>query len=106
MDDLMHQVLKEWYWLVIFAALVAVAFAPSFLKGKCPKCNKRKLVSVDLDSSIQEKIRNEHGRGANSFFSFYWCSACGAKLYRDRSGPFQDASADRWETAFAALHDS
>jgi hypothetical protein len=98
MDDLGRQVLKEWYWLFIFAALVAVAFAPSFLKGKCPRCSKRKLVSFELDNHVRKSIEAEHAN--RQFLTFYTCHSCGAHLFRERTGPFEDALAAGLEKAF------
>src|SRR5262245_31265367 len=104
MDDIYHQIMKEWYWLVIMAALVAVAFAPTFLKSKCPRCGKKKLISVDLDQLVREKL--ESANGNRLFLTFFRCENCLARVFRERTGPFEDASAAEWELAFQEHHDS
>jgi len=89
--------MKEWYWLVIFGALIAVAFVPSFLKAKCPNCKQRKLESVDLDAPIREELEQ---RESKPFLTFFRCTACGARLMRERTSPYQDASDARWDLAY------
>lgn len=90
-------VLKEWYWLVIWAALIAVAFAPTFLKAKCPTCKKRKLETIDLDQRTREDLQHqEHVE----FLTFFRCTACGARLMREKTAPYQDASDPRWNLAY------
>ncbi len=93
--DIWHQMAKEWYWFVIVGALVAVAFAPSFLKGKCPQCRKRGLVSVDLDQVGQEQLASF----GLSFPTLYNCRKCQARLYRERSGELKAAD-DRFTALF------
>lgn len=90
-------VLKEWYWLVIWAALIAVAFAPTFLKAKCPSCKKRKLETLDLDQRTREDLQSkEHVE----FLTFFHCTACGARFMREKTAPYQDASDPRWNLAY------
>jgi hypothetical protein len=89
--------LKEWYWGVIYAALIAVAFAPTLLKAKCPKCRKRKLETVDIDQRTREELQR---REDAQFLTFYRCTACGARLMRQRTAPYQDASECRWKLAY------
>jgi hypothetical protein len=91
---------KEWYWIVIFAALVLVAFAPSFLKGKCPACKRRSLKSIDVHP---EMLAGIDGIDAAQYPSFFSCSACGARFKRFRSGPLQDASQPELEKLFVAV---
>lgn len=90
-------VLKEWYWLVIWGALVAVSFAPSLLKAKCPTCRKRKLESIALEQGIRQEIEDREGK---PFLTFYQCAACGARVLKERSSPFKDASDARWNLAY------
>lgn len=92
-----HLVLKEWYWLVIYAALIAVAFAPTFLKTKCPSCRKRKLESVDIDQNTREDLQR---REDVQFLTFFRCTACGARFMREKTAPYQDASDSRWNLAY------
>ncbi len=99
MDDLAHQMMKEWYWFAIFGALCAIFFCPSFLKSKCPKCTKRNLTTVDVDDSIKSSVAPASD-SASHFLTFYRCGSCQAKLYRQRTGPFQDASAPKWNNVF------
>lgn len=95
--DVYHAAMKEWYWFVIFGAIFSMAFAPTFLKSKCPQCNKRKLETVDLDQRIREQLQEQEDK---PFLTFYNCTACGARLLRERTSPFQDASDLRWNLAY------
>jgi uncharacterized protein with PIN domain len=92
-----HAVMKEWYWLVIYAALIAVAFAPTFLKARCPQCKKRKLETVDLDQRTREDI--EHKEEVQ-YLTFFQCTACGARFLREKTAPYKDASDPRWNLAY------
>jgi hypothetical protein len=92
-----HAVLKEWYWGVIYAALIAVAFAPTLLKTKCPTCKKRKLETVDIDQRTRETLQQ---REDAEFLTFYRCTACGARLMRERTAPYKDAGDARWNLAY------
>lgn len=98
MDDIWHQMAKEWYWFAIVGSIVALGWAPSFLKGKCPACKKRKLTSVIIDEQIRNELNTENTN--KLFFTFYSCEACHARFYRERTGPLKDASDTRWERAF------
>jgi hypothetical protein len=98
-EQLFHQIMKEWYWLVIVGSIVSMAFAPSFLKGKCPCCGKRKLVSVETDSQTRQSLEAQHH--TQQFLTFYSCDSCHSRFFRERTGPFQDASAKGWDPAFA-----
>ena len=93
----MNEILKEWYWLVIFAALVMVAFVPSFLKAKCPQCGKRKLTTVDVDEHVLSHLDQADHK---PFLSFYLCEACQARFRRERAGPLKDASQSNWAMIF------
>lgn len=104
MDDIFHQAMKEWYWFAIVGALVSIAFAPSFLKGKCPKCSKRKLVTVPLDDATTRALAAEGNE--RQFLSFYTCGGCDAQLLRERTGPFEDATAKSWQQVFNNADDS
>lgn len=95
--DVYHAMAKEWYWFVIFGALIGIAFAPTFLKAKCPTCKKRKLETVDLEQSVREEIQEREDR---PFLTFYKCTACGARLMRERSAAYEDASDIRWSIAY------
>ncbi len=89
--------MSDWYWYVIVAALLAVAFAPSLLKGRCPGCGKRRLCSVDLDESLSSSLDEDDRK---NFLSFYLCEACGRRWRRQRSQPLEDASGSKWERIF------
>ncbi len=99
MDDIWHQILKEWYWFPIVGGIVAMAWTPSFLKGKCPACQKRKLIAVIIDEDIRGELLNTETTN-KLFFTFYACEACQSRFYRERTGPFQDASDAKWSPAF------
>jgi hypothetical protein len=90
-------VLKEWHWLVIWGSLVALSFTPAFLKAKCPTCKKRKLESISLEQRVREEIQAQEGK---PFLSFYECKACGARVLRERSSGYKDASDARWNVAY------
>lgn len=95
--DVYHAAMKEWYWFVILGALVAVAFCPTFLKEKCPRCKKRSLKTVDVDTEIRRQLEQQEQR---AFLTFYRCTACSAKLVRERTAPHEDATEPRWAGAF------
>lgn len=95
--DIWHQMLKEWYWFVIWGALIAIGFAPEFFRAKCPKCKARQIESVDLDHKIREEIERREQR---QFLTFFRCTACGARLLRERTSPYQDANDPRWNLAY------
>ena len=89
--------LKEWYWGVIMLALVAVAFAPSFLKALCPQCKKRALRSVDLPDGASDSFA---ASGIEPFTTFYLCDHCAGKFKRVGSGPLEEASQTRFAPYF------
>src|SRR5579883_298996 len=95
--DIFQQMAKEWYWLVILGGLVAVAFVPSFLKGKCPSCGKRNLCSVELNEQAPEQLGSKY---AGPFMLFYQCQACYRRFKRVRTGPLEDASDACWDVVF------
>ena len=90
-------ILKEWYWIVILAAIIMIAFAPSFLKGKCPNCGKRGLKSVDVDGRTLASLAEEDRQ---PYMSFHRCSACHSRFLRHKSAPLQDAGTDKWNIVF------
>jgi hypothetical protein len=93
---------KEWYWIVIIGAIAALAFCPSFLKGKCPGCRKRALTSFVIDDAAVKKLK-DGGMAAEDvppYTNFYRCGRCGGKYKRARSGPLQDASGTAFDTVF------
>jgi hypothetical protein len=90
--------MNEWTVAAIIGALVAIAFAPSYFRSKCPACKKRKLTSVIPDEVASLRLKEIDDR---KFLSFYVCEACGAKYLRERSGPYQDASHESWDFVYA-----
>jgi|SRR6185437_2275241 len=99
MDDIWHQMAKEWYWFAIVGSIVALGWAPSFLKGKCPSCNKRKLTSVIIDEQTRGDLNVENAN--KLFLTFYACEACQSCFYRERTGQLQDASDAKWSSVFS-----
>ncbi len=71
-------------WFVIAAVLVT-PFLPTFLKGKCPNCNKRKL-----DSYEPESIETKPG----TYITYFLCQNCQMRFRRDKSGPLEPMSTD------------
>ena len=99
--EVAHAMMKEWYWGVILLALIAVAFAPSFLKGKCPKCNKRAVRSVDADRTIVQQVAAGESRSDEARYTFYFrCDHCQARFKRVRTAPMEDASDSRYDVVF------
>lgn len=96
-SDLAHAVLKEWYWGPIMLALILVAFAPSFLKSKCPKCKKRTMRSVEIRNPELEKI---HQGDSETYTMFFRCESCGARFKRVRTAPLEDASDGQYDAVF------
>ena len=94
--DIWLAIAKEWYWIVIFLALVLVAFAPTFLKMRCPSCRKRKLNSVELPENASPELANLK----EQFVTFFDCGSCQGRFKRLRSGPLEDASAAEYEAIF------
>jgi hypothetical protein len=97
--ELTHAMLKEWYWPVIIGALIAVAFAPSFLKSKCPACGKRKLRSFDFDNSAIA-VSGFAKDDLPPFTIYYLCDGCHARLKRFRSGPLLEATDQHYDVIF------
>jgi hypothetical protein len=97
--EVQQAMLKEWYWGAIVLALIMVAFAPSFLKGKCIKCGKRNLRTVDISDPDLERL---HQGNKETYTVFLRCDACQAKFKKVRSGPLEDASDPSYEAVFAA----
>lgn len=64
-------------WFVILAVVVT-PFLPSFLKGKCPSCSKRKL-----DSFEPEGVEAAPG----TYITYFLCQNCQTRFQRDKSGP-------------------
>lgn len=95
--EVQQAMLKEWYWGVIVLALVLVAFAPSFLKGKCPGCGKRKLRTVDLQDPELERL---YQGDKQTYTIFFRCDACRSRFKKVRSGPLHDASDQAYEAVF------
>jgi hypothetical protein len=95
--DIYHAILKEWYWIVIVGAIVSMAFTPTFLKGKCPKCKKRALKTVDVEQDVRELLQEKENR---AFLTFFRCEHCDARQMRELTGAFEDAQDDRWAAAF------
>ncbi len=95
--DIYHAIMKEWYWFVIVGAIVSMAFTPTFLKAKCPKCKKRNLRTVDLDQQTRVGIQDREKR---AYLTFFRCNSCGARLMRELTAPYEDASDSRWNAAF------
>jgi hypothetical protein len=95
--DIWHAMLKEWYWFVIWGALIAVGFAPEFFRAKCPKCKGRHIEAVDLDQKVREEIERREQR---AFLTFYRYSGCDTRLFRERTSPYQDATDPRWNLAY------
>ena len=79
-------------WFVIAAVLVT-PFLPTFLKGKCPSCNKRKL-----DSFEPEAIETKPG----SYITYFLCQNCQMRFRRDKSGPLEAMAADSQPADVAA----
>lgn len=71
-------------WFVIAAVLVT-PFLPTFLKGKCPSCNKRKLDSYEPDSSETKP---------GTYITYFLCQNCQMRFRRDKSGPLEAMPAD------------
>src|SRR5579884_2312985 len=101
-SEVYQMMMKEWYWIVILGALVAVAFCPSFLKGKCPACGKRTLSSVDVhDGVIKDLLDSGVSRDELPPFTGYFrCAKCSARYKRLRSGPLEEVSSTRFDTIF------
>lgn len=91
--------MKEWYWIVIVGAIIAVAFAPSILKTRCPACKKKALRSVEIDDAMRAQVQTPE---SNEFLVFFRCDKCGAKFKRDRTAPLEDASAPQFEQVYTA----
>ena len=86
--ELEHQgeqrVKESFMWFVILAVLVT-PFLPTFLKGKCPSCSKRKL-----DTFGPEGIVVKPG----TYITYFLCQNCQASFRRDKSGPLEAMPAD------------
>jgi hypothetical protein len=95
--EVAQAMMKEWYWPVIVLAIVMMAFAPSFLKGRCPSCKKRALRSVDVDDKVLSEL---NAADAQNFTMFYRCDNCQSRFKRVRSGPLEDAADPRFERVF------
>ena len=102
MEDWTHAALKEWYWIVIVGAIVSLAFAPSFLKAKCPKCKKKALRTVDTDAHLLSHLSEEDRK---PFLTFYRCDKCSSRFVRERTAPLADASDARWTSIFEHSHE-
>jgi transposase-like protein len=71
-------------WFVIMAVLIT-PFLPTFLKGKCPSCSKRKL-----DTFEPEGIEAKPG----TYITYFLCQNCHMSFRRDKSGPLEAMPAD------------
>jgi transposase-like protein len=100
--EVTQAMLKEWYWIVIWGALIAVAFAPTFLKARCPGCKKRNMKTADVDQDVVREIEPDAG----GFLTFFRCGSCQAKFKRLRTGPFEDASDPKYERIYARVKQS
>jgi len=72
-------------WFVILAVILT-PFLPSFLKGKCPNCSKRKLETFEPD------LAEPHPPG--TYISYFLCRNCEMRFQRDKSGPLVPIQAD------------
>ncbi|MBS1992849.1 MAG: hypothetical protein JSS86_20675 [Cyanobacteria bacterium SZAS LIN-2] len=66
--------LKDSYMIFVLLAILVTPFLPVLLKGKCPKCGKRKLETVEKAD-------------AGPYISHHTCSACKTNFTREKSGP-------------------
>ena len=74
--------MKDSYMLFVLLAILVTPFLPILLKGKCPKCGKRKLESQEKDDL------------AGPFISHHACSNCKTRFIKERSGPLQAVEED------------
>jgi endogenous inhibitor of DNA gyrase (YacG/DUF329 family) len=73
--------MKDWYMVLVLAAVIVTPFLPLILKGKCPKCGKRKLEPLESAEAV--------GKSANPYIAYFSCSACQSHFMRDKSGPMR-----------------
>ena len=73
--------MKDWYMIFVLLAILVTPFLPILLKGKCPKCGKRKLELLERDDN-------------NSFVSHHACAECKTRFIKERSGPLQAVEED------------
>jgi len=71
--------MKDWHMLIVVLIVMLTPFLPFVLKGKCPRCGKRKLEGVEPAA----------GASANPYIAYFNCAACQAQFVREKSGPMQ-----------------
>jgi len=81
--------MKDFHWIIVFAAILITPFLPSLLRSKCPACKKRKLQSLDT-----KKIHAEEEPSRFTYVTLYRCDACRALFKRTKSGALQESSLD------------
>jgi hypothetical protein len=77
--------MKDWHMLIVVLIVMLTPFLPLILKGKCPKCGKRKLETSEENTNASP----------NPFIAYLSCTACNAKFLREKSGPLQPLPDDQ-----------
>ncbi|HEY9712232.1 MAG TPA: hypothetical protein V6C72_02105 [Chroococcales cyanobacterium] len=84
--------LKDWHWIFVFAAILITPFLPAILRDKCPACKRRKLQSIET-----LKLLGEEGSSSYNYVTFYRCDRCSEYFKRNKSGPLKPSSNDEFK---------
>jgi hypothetical protein len=81
--------MKDFHWIIVFAAILITPFLPALLRSKCPGCKKRKLQSLDT-----VKVHADGESARFTYVTLYRCDSCGGCFKRLKSGELQPSSTD------------
>lgn len=73
--------MKDGFMILVLLLVMITPMFPILLKGKCPKCNKRKLEKLETET---------HGEGrTKTYVTGYHCHACKTDFKQNKSGPLK-----------------
>jgi len=65
--------------IFVIMAVILTPFLPALLKGKCPNCGKRKLVTYEPDLA--------EPNAPGTYIAYFNCQNCEMRFERNKSGP-------------------
>ncbi len=74
-------IMKDSYMIFVLLAVMITPFLPQLLKAKCPTCAKRKLETLDNETTLSQ----EEGK----YITYFNCKACQVRFKREKSGPIE-----------------